>query len=289
MILLTGASGFIGRALKKRFLANGHSLLELNSENGGVTNPDLFQAMAGKEISHVFHLAGKTFVPDSWDDPAGFFSTNVAGTQNVLEFCRQQKVGLTFVSAYLYGQPGRLPISENCPIRPNNPYAQSKHLAEQLCGFYAREFGVKVNIIRPFNVYGDGQQDRFLIPTIIKQAREQATIVLKDLEPRRDYVFLEDLVDALVATLGCSEQYAVFNIGSGYSLSVREVVETVQMALGTDKPVRDEGVIRTNEISDVVADIRRARAGLGWKPRTGFSEGIQAIAAHQPALGRGPR
>lgn len=169
MILITGSRGFIGHALKPKLKDLHFDIIEVNSQNGGINNPKRFEGLLSQDITHVFHLAGKTFIPESWKTPANFFTTNVFGTQNVLEFCRKKKASLTFVSAYIYGNPEMLPIREDNAICPNNPYAQSKYLAEQLCQFYAREFDLKVNIIRPFNAYGIGQDKRFLIPSIINR------------------------------------------------------------------------------------------------------------------------
>ncbi len=281
MLLLTGSSGFIGSALKSRLRELSFDIVETCSENGGVTNPETFFPLLFQDVTHVFHLGGKTFVPESWEEQAAYFRTNVSGTQNVLELCRKTQAGLTFVSAYLYGQPDTLPVSESSPIRPNNPYAQSKHLAEQLCGFYAREYGVKVNIIRPFNVYGPGQDKRFLIPSIIEQALAAPTIKLKDLSPKRDYVYLDDLLDALVLTMSCTDSLSVYNIGSGYSISVRGVVDAVQEVLETDKPVVSEQITRRNEMDDVIADITRANTELNWYPKRSFHEGIRRIIQHE--------
>lgn len=275
-VLVTGSRGFVGSALKKRLLSEGYEVLEMDADND-VAAPASFSRLEEARPAHVFHLAGKTFVPESWQDPLAFYNTNVTGTMNVLDFCRRNGASLTYVSAYLYGVPERLPIPEDAPIRPNNPYAHSKYLAEQLCEFYAREFNVRTTVVRPFNVFGPGQAERFLIPFIIRQAIEENEIRVKDLAPKRDYVYIDDLVDALVVSMGSKEGFAVYNVGSGYSVSVGEVISAVQDALGTDKPVVSENEVRKNEINDVVADISKAARGLGWRPAHSFKEGVKKI------------
>ena len=225
--LITGSTGFIGRALKQRLLHGGYEISELNSDLD-IRETTSFLRFIDLNISCVFHLAGKTYVPESWRNPGEFYHVNVMGTKNVLEYCRRKAIPLIYVSSYLYGQPARLPISENDPIVPNNPYAHSKYLAEQLCEFYSREFGTTVVILRPFNIYGPGQSDRFLIPLIVRQALEGQVIKVNTLEPRRDYIYLEDAVDALVcAARNIVTPFAVYNVGSGYSLSVQEVIREV--------------------------------------------------------------
>ncbi|MBE7445045.1 MAG: NAD-dependent epimerase/dehydratase family protein [Planctomycetia bacterium] len=281
MILITGSRGFIGSALKAKLINLHFDIIEVNSQKGGINNPKTFEGLLSQDITHVFHLAGKTFVPDSWKIPDTYFTTNVFGTQNVLEFCRKYKISLTFVSAYVYGKPETLPIAENCTIRPNNPYAQSKYLAEHLCRFYAQEFNLKVNIIRPFNAYGIGQDKRFLIPSIINQALHDNAIILHDLSPKRDYIYLSDLIDALILSMTYIQNASVYNIGSGNSISVKDIVSTVQKILGTDKPVISKEMPRKNEIFNIIADITKANKELNWYPRHSFRDGLKQIVEYE--------
>lgn len=276
-VLLTGSTGFIGSALKSKLSDLNFGIVEINSEKGGVTNTEIFDGLLSKDITHVFHLAGKTFVPESWEQPSIYYKVNVSGTQNVLEYCRKNKANLIYISAYLYGQPDKLPVAEDSSVRPNNPYAHSKYLAEQLCEFYSREFDVKINIIRPFNAYGIGQSKNFLISSIIDQAMYDDEIKVKDLFPKRDYVYLSDLVEALICSMTFNDGISVYNIGSGYSISVKGVVDVVQEILGTNKPVISDGIPRKNEINNVIADITKANTELNWYPRYSFYDGIKQI------------
>lgn len=277
-ILVTGASGFIGSALTSRLQAMGREVIPLGSADGDVADRETLMKFMREDISHVFHLAGRTYVPDSWDDPLAFCRTNVLGTVNALEFCRQKRIAMTYVSAYIYGHPDTLPIREDSAIRPSNPYALSKRLAEESCEFYASAHGLPVTTIRPFNVYGIGQAENFLIPVIIGQALGAGKrIVVKDLAPKRDYVYLEDLVTALLATLGKPGGYGVYNVGSGASLSVQEIIDIIQGAAGTHKEILSDNAVRANELMDVVADISRAGKELGWHPETSFRAGIENI------------
>lgn len=277
-ILVTGASGFIGKALISRLKARKRAVIPVNSVDGDIANRETLANFAQQDIAHVFHLAGKTFVPDSWDDPQAFCQTNVLGTINVLEFCRKKHIPMTYVSAYVYGHPDSLPIGESSAIRPSNPYALTKRLAEEACEFYASAYDLTVTTIRPFNVYGVGQAESFLIPAIISQTLGVGEeIVVKDLAPRRDYVYLEDLVTALLVTLDKVGGYRVYNIGSGVSLSVQEVIDAIQEAAGTHKKIVCVNTVRTNELIDVVADISKAGNELGWRPETSFLTGTENI------------
>jgi nucleoside-diphosphate-sugar epimerase len=272
-ILITGATGFIGQRLVIALKNAGHKVLEL--KDGDIADPSTLKQFDSVTIDFVFHLAGRTFVPDSWSNPADFQRVNVTGTINVLELCRQRKIPLTYVSAYLYGIPKKLPISEADDIAPNNPYALSKFMAEAVCKFYAEYYSVPITIIRPFNIYGPGQKPHFLIPEIIAQVLANKPIKLKDLNPKRDYLYVDDLIVALMLTMNASEGGHSYNIGYGSSLSVAEIVSAIQSVAGTSLPVISENAPRDNEIPDVYADINRAKDELGWRPKHTFEQGIR--------------
>jgi nucleoside-diphosphate-sugar epimerase len=276
-ILVTGANGFIGAALANTLKKDGFSVLTFDSLDGDISEVDLIKKYENITIDHIFHLAAKTFVPDSWDNPLSFYKTAVIGTNNILELCRKKSASLTFVSAYLYGEPEKLPISEFDQIKSNNPYAHSKYLAEELCKFYSEFYDVKVTIARPFNIYGKKQKDQFLIPYIIKQVLNNEVIQVKDLNPKRDYVYLEDLVEGLVKTMESHNSFSIYNFGSGTSLSVKEIIDIVQKVAETKKEIISENQERKNEIMDVVADITSAKDDLNWLPKYNFEMGIKEI------------
>jgi len=276
-ILVTGSKGFIGNALLKHILPPEYKVYEFNLEDGDISNPEALKVFHEKDISHVIHLAGRIYVPDSWNNPHQFYTTNVIGTLNVLEFCRLNQSSLTHVSAYLYGQPEKLPIAEGSKIDPNNPYAHSKYLSENLCTFYNNIFNIRIIILRPFNVFGIGQNPLFLIPSIIDQVLNDKIIVLNDLSPKRDYIYLEDLIKALLKTLTYKKDFGIFNIGSGGSLSVKEIVDKIQIVFKSNKEVKSRENLRKGEINDVVANISQAETDLDWAPEYSFQQGLELI------------
>lgn len=285
-ILVTGAGGFIGGALVDYLKNKKEEVMGLTSAMLDVTDPRSVAELKAEEISHIVHMAGKTFVPKSWEEPELFFHTNTFGTLQVLEFCKQHDIPMTYISAYIYGPPEKIPIKETDKIAPNNPYAKSKHMAEELCEFYAEQFGVRVSIIRPFNVYGAGQKESFLIPQIIAHAMKEKCIRVMDLTPKRDYIYLTDLLEAVYLTIKKVQDYDVFNIGSGISYSVGEVIDMVQNILGTHKRVECKDQVRKNELNDVVADISHAKEVLGWKPMHSLQEGLMEMIARLQKEGR---
>jgi GDP-4-dehydro-6-deoxy-D-mannose reductase len=274
-VLVTGAAGFVGRTLVPALTLAGHEVIALRRSDGDVTQAATWARLPA--VEHVIHLAGRSFVPESWRDPAGFLHANVSGTAQGLAYSRACGAHFVFASGYLYGRPKRLPIQEDDPQEPNNPYALSKSLAEQICAFYAMSMDLPVTVVRPFNIYGPGQRPEFLIPTIVDQVAKGADIRVNDLGPRRDYVHLDDLAAALVRTIERPGGHRVFNIGSGISYSVRDIIDTIQAAADTRLPVVSSEQPRSNEIADVRADITRARTMLDWAPRYSFADGIARL------------
>ena len=272
-ILVTGGSGFIGRRLCDALRGQGH-------EVWAPRHQELHDRLqAAPKLDKIYHLAARTFVPDSWKEPAEFYRANVLGTLDLLEFCRGAATPLVYVSGYCYGVAERQPILETAPLRPNNPYAFTKVAAEAACRFYAETFGIPVTIARPFNVYGPGQRPQFLIPHLIAQALDasEPEIVIDDPRPRRDFVHVDDVIAAL-CTVPITPQANVYNVGSGRSHSVGEVAQLVRQATGTGKPIVACAAGRPQEIANTVADISAIRR-LGWEPRITLEQGLQALVA----------
>jgi len=273
-VLVTGGGGFIGRRLVEALRREATVVLAPTRQEWDVGVDDIPRW----NVDHVFHLAGVNGVTASWQDPLRFHQVNAQGTAKVAEFCRRSECSLSYVSAYCYGVPSRLPIAETDPVRPNNPYAFSKHQGEEVCRFYHEYFGVPVTILRPFNVYGPGQGEGFVLTRIVRQALDPAAMHIEvlDLSPRRDYVFVDDVVDALIRTAAV-RSYAVFNVGSGTSHSVEEAIQTVLAVSGVTKMYRSLHETRRHEIPDVVADITSIEAAVGWKPLVPFPDGVRRL------------
>jgi nucleoside-diphosphate-sugar epimerase len=274
-ILVTGASGFVGRSLVAALQARGETVRTFSETDGDIAR----HTLDFPGVGCVYHLAARTFVPDSWRDPRPFFETNVLGAVNVLEFCRRQQASLILMSSYVYGRPRSLPIAEDHPLEAFNPYSLTKIQTEEITAFYRDRHRVATAIIRPFNLYGPGQRDQFLIPMLIRQALNPALdcFEVADDRPRRDQLFLDDLIDLLLRCRTCPG--GTYNAGSGVSSSIADIVDVLNNLMGLARPLRSRGESRPDDVMDVVADIRRAKADLGWEPRVNLRDGLAATLA----------
>lgn len=277
-VLVTGSDGFIGRHLVRRLEKEEAEVKVLDSRKDiRRWNEVKNLVKTAKGIDIVFHLAAFTYIPFCWKNPRVTYETNVLGTLNTLELCRLCQVKkLVFMSSYVYGVPKYLPVDENHPVEPTNPYSKSKKLAEELCKTYYDDYGLNTVILRPFNVYGEGQSSNFLIPSIVQQVLKNKEVRLKDPAPKRDFLYIADMVDVfLKASLYEGRGWEIFNIGAGKSYSVREIVAKLIKIHGKKVNVVYNEEERKGEIMDVVADISKAKKELDWQPETRIEEGLR--------------
>ena len=284
-ILVTGSSGFVGKNLVEELKRHNVGVVTLTDPEGHRIDVRDWQKIKKiNDIDMVYHLAAKTYVPFSFENPRETYEVNVLGTLNILELSRLRDVEkIVFVSSYVYGQPRYLPIDEKHPVQPTNPYMRSKVLGEELCRAYNNDFGIKCIILRPFNIYGVGQSGDFLIPSIISQL-QGGKIKLKDSEPKRDYIYVSDLLNALIAAGKCNGYFEIFNIGYGESYSVKEIVDKIVQLYGKDVKINYKNERRKSEIMDVVADIGKAKEKLCWEPKVSIAEGLKRCVNHTETL-----
>ncbi len=273
-ILVTGSDGFVGRILVKELQKQGFMVEAFDKADGDIQKAKL----KFDNINHVIHLAAATFVPKSWENPKEFYEVNIMGTENVLELCRKNQCSLTYINSYIYGMPQYLPIDESHPVKPNTPYNHSKYLGEELCRFYNEYFNMPVTIFRAFNIFGPNQNSNFLIPTIIEQILNPnyTTIKIQNLIPKRDFLYINDFLDILIKSIDFTG-YNLFNLGSGKSYSVEQIIKTVFKLSGIIKPIGESKTVRPNEVNDVVANIKLLKEKTGWKPKYSFEMGINEI------------
>lgn len=276
IIAVTGSSGFIGKRLVSRLEKFGHNIIKVDV-NEGIDILNWNQLKTIQKFDVMVHLAAKSFVPQSYETPRDFYHLNVNGVINGLELCRIHKAKFVFASSYVYGKPEYLPIDENHLLEGFNPYAETKIIGEKICRDYHKYFDVRSIILRPFNIYGPGQGENFLIPLILKQAKT-GKVKLLDSRPKRDFVFIDDVVEAFrLAIENNNVRFDEFNIGNGKSFSVDNVVRIIDKLYSNKLDIEYDKVARQNEVLDTVADISKIRTQLNWEPKIRLEEGLKRM------------
>ncbi|CAG0995433.1 MAG: GDP-mannose 4,6-dehydratase [Candidatus Methanoperedens sp.] len=290
LVLVTGATGFVGPYLVKELLGS-KALIKVLSMNktgnltgiedkitlvrGNIMDPGSLENVM-QDVDIVFHLAAVSNVNYAIAHPKETFGTNATGTLNMLEEARKNKVSkfVYISSSHVYGPPQYLPMDEKHPINPQEPYSASKAAAEMLVNIYALNYGLKTAIIRPFNMYGPGQSQDFIIPSIINQAFKKDMIELGNLTPTRDLLYITDAIEGMLTIAEQGE--GVYNLGSSVETSIKEVVETIINIIDPAKKyVSIESRRRSNaiDIPRMCADVSKLKK-LGWLPGVDLKEGL---------------
>ncbi|AFC99390.1 putative UDP-glucose 4-epimerase [Methanocella conradii HZ254] len=286
-VLVTGASGFIGGYLMDALAQHGASVTALITGRKGLGRRDVGQAIGNvadpaslkgvcRDVDVVYHLAAISNVAKAVQNPALTLSTNTFGTMNMLEEARLSNVKkFVYVSsAHVYGAPQYLPVDEAHPVVPREPYAASKIASEKIVEAYGNAYGMDYAIIRPFNVYGPGQDESFLIPGVIKQALKGKEIRVGNVSPTRDFLYVEDCVEGFLVIGDAGS--GVYNIGSGEEIRIQDLVEKIRDMIDPSIPIlSDNERMRAGkvEIPRMLADVSKLKR-LGWSPKIGLEEGL---------------
>lgn len=302
-VLITGADGFIGSHLTERLVELGAdvtAMAQYNSFNnwgwlehisekakkeikvytGDIREYDsVSKAIAGQEL--VFHLAALIAIPYSYQSPAAYVRTNVEGTLNVLEACKNygiEKMVHTSTSE-VYGTALYAPIDEKHPLQGQSPYSASKIGADKMAESYYRSFGMPVATLRPFNTYGPRQSARAVIPTIISQILAGAkTIKLGSLTPSRDFNFVKDTAEGFVKAAESDKSIGeVISVGSGKEITIGDLAKTIIELTGKEVEIVSEGQRlrpEKSEVNRLLCDNRKAFEYMGWQPKYTLKQGL---------------
>jgi UDP-glucose 4-epimerase len=305
--LVTGAAGFLGSALANRLAHEGHQVRGLDDLSAGdpqrldadvlftrgdvVDRPKLWTLL--QDVDCVYHLAARVSVPESVLYPREYNAVNVSGTVSIMEAMRDVGVKRVVLisSGAVYGDQAEQPLREDSVPNPRSPYAVSKLAAE----YYVRTIGALWSIetvaLRVFNAYGPGQSlpaaHPPVIPHFLRQAAKSGTLVIHGRgEQTRDFVFVDDVVEAMVAAATAPTiDRLVINVGSGAGTSIRELVQQILEVSGASA----EWIYQENQdpgTSRMTADINLAGRKLGYTARVPLAEGLSRMIARDPRLQR---
>lgn len=302
-ILVTGADGFIGSHLTERLLDLDLSVTaftiynsfnswgwidsfepsrksKLNVITGDIRDENSVR-QAVKNVDVVFHLAALIAIPYSYVAPSSYIDTNIRGTLNVLQACKDfdiEKV-MTTSTSEVYGTAKYVPIDENHPVQGQSPYSASKIGADMIVESFYRSFNTPVAIVRPFNTYGPRQSARAVIPTIISQIiAGNKEIHLGSLTPTRDLNYVKDTVEGFIKIAESDKTIGqVINIGMGKEISVGDLANLIVTLMNKDVQITSDDIRIRPEASEVMrlcADPKKAFELTDWKPSHTLQEGL---------------
>lgn len=306
-VLVTGGAGFIGSHLVERLLGKGHRVVALDNFNdyydpaikrrnldearqgslkgdlevveGDLRDRDvLFQLLSEEPFELVHHLAAMAGVRASIERPALYLDVNIQGTMNLLEAAVANGAPpVVFASSSsVYGGSPHVPFSEDDPVnRPISPYAASKKSAELICHTFHHLYGLDITCLRFFTVYGPRQRPEMAIHHFARRMSEgRAVPMFGDGSTARDYTYVDDVVDGTMAAAEHCGGYKIYNLGNSSPVALKELIERLGSALGIE-PIIEQQPLPPGDVEQTWADISRAGAELGYKPKVGLEEGLR--------------
>ncbi len=301
-VLVTGADGFIGSHLVERLVQEGSKIRAMTMYNsfnnwGWLDKLDnrvlkKIEVYPGdmrdlKSVNHacrnidiVFHLASLIAIPQSYNSPYAYLETNATGSLNLFESCLNSNVSkiIHTSTSEVYGEYDIVPINEENKNIARSPYSATKIAADQLAYSYFSTFDLPISIIRPFNTYGPRQSNRAIIPTIITQILNDKHIELGSLYPTRDFTYVSDTVSGFISVAKNKKSIGeIINIGSGYEISINDLVSLIQSIMKTNKKIKINNIRKRpakGEVFRLKANINKAKKVLSWEPSLKGKKGL---------------
>ncbi len=293
-IIVTGAAGFIGSHLCEELLNQGHFVIGIdNLSNGQLKNIDILTNLKSfiflkedinniskikldKKIDAFFHLAALADIVPSIENPITYHNSNVTGTIQTLEFCRNNGINRYFytASSSCYGIPKNFPTDENEKIDCQYPYALTKFLGEQYAFAYSKYYNLDVTSLRLFNVYGprsrtNGTYGAVFGVFLAQKINNKPFTVVGDGNQTRDFTYVTDVVDAFITCLSNKKSIGkIYNVGSGNTYSINLLVKLLE---GTVINIPK----RPGEPDKTFANIKKITEDLNWKPKITFEIGVK--------------
>ena len=302
-VLVTGADGFIGSHLVEALLDEGcnvkaftyynsfnswgwldtfpsEKLKNIEVFTGDIRDPNGVRT-AVKGVDIIFHLAALIAIPFSYHSPDSYIDTNVKGTLNVLQACRDYNIERVIVTSTseVYGTAQYVPIDEKHPLQGQSPYSASKIGSDKITESFFCSFGTPVVIARPFNTYGPRQSARAVIPTIITQLLNgNKNILLGSINPTRDFNYVGDVCKGFIHLAKSDKAIGKeVNIGSGSEISIGSLAELLIELTGTEVVISSEDIRKRpdkSEVERLVCDNSLIKKITEWKPETTLREGL---------------
>jgi GDP-4-dehydro-6-deoxy-D-mannose reductase len=291
LVLITGSKGFVGKWLTDELIQNDFDVIGVDHD-ADITNKDLlYKKLSEIKPDIIYHLAAASHVGVSWSDPIEVVKVNALGTYQLINLAVEVNPLVKIIvvsSGEVYGkvEPSRLPIKETEPINPYTPYGASKAAAEIFATQLYNSKKANVIIVRPFNHVGPGQSDRFVVSALAKRlvvARKNGfkEITVGNIDSKRDYLDVRDAVSAYRLIGGLDAYGEVFNLCSGRSYSVREIIEMMQKEYDYTVELRpDPELIRNVDIPELRGSYEKLESFTKWQPTISIERTIKDTLAY---------
>ena len=287
-VLVTGAAGFIGKEISRFFLQEGYDTTGWDRISSNEDFPILQVDMTDEEAVYtalkethpdiIIHCAGSADVGKSVENPYADYTGNVTITHNLLFGMHKaglEKTRLVFLSsASVYGNPQKLPITEDTPLHPLSPYAVHKVMCEVMCRYFAEHYGMSIRIARIFSAYGAGLKKQIFWDMYRKLESTGRLDMFGTGNESRDYIHVKDLIRALFLIATAEEEIQVYNVANGEEVTIREATELFAACAGATKnAIGFNGMVREGDPLNWRADISRIRK-LGYEKNISMADGI---------------
>lgn len=293
-ILVTGASGFVGRHFCS--FANAIPLSEPKNRVDITDYNALYKRCKQIKADYVIHLAGQSFVPDSLANPTKTYEVNFCGTLRLLEALKATNFRGRFLfigSSHVYGnvKETALPITENHPLIPSTPYAISKIAAEKICYLWSKEAPFEIILCRPFNLIGPGQSSQFVLPNFAKQIiriqqNSQKTLKVGNIDIERDFTDVRDAIKAYFLLLQNGKNGHVYNVCSAKATPLREMINQLVKISGLSHFIfeEDEQKIRKDEMKTCVGSFDKLYKETNWQPSISLTQTLKDLFSFEMGL-----
>ncbi len=290
--IVTGGCGFLGSHLVEHLVKKNHEVIVIdNLSTGNIKNIKNLKVkfvkadIANKEkiskyfknVDWVFHIAALADIVPSIENPKNYFSSNVIGTFNVIELCKNKKIKkfIYISSSSCYGIPKFYPTKENSKIKTEYPYALTKYLGEEIVMHWGKVYKIPVVSLRCFNIYGpksrtSGTYGAVMGVFLAQKLKKKPFTIVGDGNQKRDFTYVTDVVEAIITAAKSRIKNEIFNLGTGKSISINYLAKLIKGKI-TYIPKRP------GEPNITLADIKKIKKKLNWKPKVSIEQGVKKV------------
>ena len=282
-IVITGHNGFLGSNLLSKLISEKYKITGISKT---IKKNNLIKQIKRNILnikdsdiaknSCIIHLAAITNVAYCEKYPEECYKVNAIATQKILEIARKKNCSLIYPStSHVYAIPHKLPIKETHPTNATSVYSESKISGEKLCETYSKSYGLNISVLRLFSTYGPKNSEYKVESRIIRQLLSNSMIKIGNLSPKRDFIYIDDVIRAFQIVIKNLKGFNIYNVGSERSYSIQEICNILKKLAGKKiSVVTDKTKLRKNDIKNVVSDCSKIKK-LGWKPKISINEGLE--------------